>query len=211
MDTFTYRLNHDLGFAPNPFFGWCTLACCMSKIREHAGLGDIIIGMAGSDERKGLGRIHPQLIYWMQVEETLTFDEYWSDSRFVRKMPEIRGPKFKVVGDRTYRHDPLTGEWKFEVSMHYIPGAPQKNGGYVRKDTKRDRLLLSRRFTYWGKSGPELPDRLITLFPTRQGHRRHGLDEENIEELHRILDINNPRGMVGEPADWDNPRYFREG
>src|SRR6266481_5330838 len=57
MVTRTYRLDHDLGFAPNPFFEWCSLACCMGDIRKHAKLNDVIVGMAGSG-KQGLGRYH---------------------------------------------------------------------------------------------------------------------------------------------------------
>lgn len=211
MDTFTYRLNHDLGFAPNPFFGWCTLACCMTRIRKIARIGDVIVGIAGSDKRKGLGRIHPQLIYWMIVEESLTFDEYWQDPRFVNKLPKIPGPKIREVGDRTYRQDQNTRQWKFEVSMHYIAGTPQPNGGHVTKDTKVNRILLGRRFTYWGKSGPKLPKHLISLFPQGIGHKRLSPDTEYIEEFHKFLGLGNPLEFVDDPADWDNPKYFRKG
>jgi len=183
----------------------------MSQIRRVACIGDIIVGMAGSDKRKGLGHIYRQIIYWMQVEEDPTFDGYWSDSRFEPKRPQIPGPKFKEVGDRTYRHDPLTGEWKFEVSMHFIPDAPQENGGHVNMDTRVDRVLLGRRYTYWGKNGPKLPEHFITLFPPRRGYRRNRPHTERIDEFHQFLGLDKPCGLVGEPADWDNPKYFPRG
>ncbi|MDT2022302.1 hypothetical protein [Methylocella sp. CPCC 101449] len=206
MVTRTYRLDHDLGFAPNPFFGWCTLACCMPQIRKYANLGDIIVGIAGSGKR-GLGRYHPRVIYWMRVDETLTFDQYWHDDRFVNKRPQIPGPKLRMVGDRTYRHESGNNDWYFETSMHYLPGASQRNGGHVNTDTKVDRVLLGKSFSYWGKSGPEVPAHLMSLFPNPRG-QKCPKNEQLLAELHELIDINNPRPIVEDPADWDNPRYF---
>ena len=83
MDVFSYVIEHDLGFAPNPFHGVCTLACCKPEIRKKAQVGDLILGM-GAVKPKLSGH----LCYWMWVDEVLSFDEYWADPRFRRKRPE---------------------------------------------------------------------------------------------------------------------------
>lgn len=207
MTTRTYRLDHDLGFAPNPFFGWCTLACCMPKIREHADEDDIIIGMAGAGKR-GLARIHPQLIFWMQVDEAMDFDDYWKDPRFVNKRPQMPGPKMRMVGDRSYRHEPGQEGWRFETSMHHIPRASAANGSHVNIDTSVNRLLVGKRFTYWGNRGPALPAQLMSLFPNPRGQKCPP-DGPLLAQLHQLVDIDNPKGAVGDPTDWDNPRYFK--
>lgn len=207
MTTRTYRLDHDLGFAPNPFFDWCSLACCMSVIRKHAKLNDIIIGIAGSGKR-GLGRYHPQLIYWMRVEEDLTFDEYWRDSRFSHKRPQIPGPLMRMVGDRTYRHEDGSADWSFDTSMHYVANAPQTDGGHVVRDTKVNRVLLSQHYTYWGGSGPAVPPHLLPLFPKGRGFKsKH--EAMLLAELHDFIGVSQPLRLAGDPADWDNHRYFK--
>jgi hypothetical protein len=205
--TRTYRLDHDLGFAPNPFFGWCSLACCMGHIRKHAKVNDIIIGMAGSAER-GLGRFHPQLIYWMRVDLDLTFDQYWDDPRFARKRPQIPGPKISMVGDRTYRHENGDADWVFDTSMHYVATAAQFDGGHVVRDTKVNRVLLSQHYTYWGKSGPPVPHHLLPLFPALRGQKCNH-DEALLTQLHAFIGLDKPLRLAGDPADWDNPRYFK--
>lgn len=207
MATRTHRLDHDLGFAPNPYFKWCTLACCMPLIRQHADIGDIIIGMAGSNVR-GLGRIYPQIIYWMRVEDALGFDEYWNDVRFVPKRPRIPGPKFQMVGDRTYRHEALGANWSFDTSMHYVPGVNGASSGHVAKDTRIDRVLVGRDFTYWGGAGPKLPDHLIDLFPVR--NQKCPPPGPLLTELHALCDVDNPKHLIGRPADWSNPKYFKD-
>ena len=181
----------------------------MPQIRQHARIDDVIIGMAGSGKR-GLKRIHPQVIYWMRVSETMCFDEYWKDPRFKAKRPQIPGPKLRMVGDRTYRRGAEAGVWLFDLSMHYLPPAPQRDGGHVVRDTKVDRLLVGRDFTYWGKVGPEVPEHLLGLFPSRRGQKCPEAGPLLVE-LHELVDLDHPQGVVGDPTDWDNPRYFPRG
>ena len=77
---YSYIVARDYGFAPNPFYGFCTLATCKPRIRKKAEVGDWVIG-TGS---KSKGR-DGHLVYAMRVTETMSFDEYWADSRFHRK------------------------------------------------------------------------------------------------------------------------------
>lgn len=179
----------------------------MGPIRKHADLNDVIIGIAGSGKR-GLGRYHPQLIYWMRVDEILTFDEYWNDPRFKRKRPQIPGPKMNMVGDRTYRHERGAPDWSFDTSMHFIASAPQIDGGHVVNDTKVDRVLLTKYYTYWGRLGPKVPNHLLPLFPVRRG-QKCTRDGELLAQLHDFIGLAHPMQLAGEPADWDNRRYFK--
>ncbi|HAT4044914.1 TPA: hypothetical protein I9Z20_002522, partial [Citrobacter freundii] len=84
MKHFTYKIDHDFGLAPNPFWGYCTLAICKSSIRRNRNLniGSWVFG-TGSVKLKNLHK----LIYAMRVDETLTFNEYWNDPRFSHKKP----------------------------------------------------------------------------------------------------------------------------
>lgn len=84
---FSYVVDHDLGFAPNPFGGFCTLAKCKyggkkRNIVELAEVGDWIAGTGAADIRKSAG--HGKLIYAMRVDEIIPLDQYckmYSDSR----------------------------------------------------------------------------------------------------------------------------------
>ena len=40
MRVFSYIVTHDTGYAPNPFHGFLTLACCKPLIRRTAEVGD---------------------------------------------------------------------------------------------------------------------------------------------------------------------------
>jgi hypothetical protein len=44
----TDAVARDYGFAPNPFFGVCTLATCKPKIRKAAAIGDWVVGTGSS-------------------------------------------------------------------------------------------------------------------------------------------------------------------
>ena len=42
MKFYSYVIPRDFGFAPNPHFGYCTLATCKQGIRRSAHVGDWI-------------------------------------------------------------------------------------------------------------------------------------------------------------------------
>ena len=83
---FSYVVDHDLGFAPNPFGGFCSLAKCKyGTIRRNNGMmkrniietaeeGDWIAGTGGADLTKSAG--HGKLIYAMRVDEKIPLAEY---------------------------------------------------------------------------------------------------------------------------------------
>lgn len=204
MTTFTYKLDHDLGFAPNPFFEYCTLACCKPKVRNAAKAGDLIVGLAGKSG--GIKAHYPRVIYWMQVSEIIDFDAYWYDPRFKLKRPIMSGPKIFKVGDNTYRKCDDSGEWLQEISMHNIPGTPIKKTPHIQRDTSINKVLVGNNFTYWGGTGPVLPDELLGMFKNRDFQRNHPSEHE--KKLHTLLSVNTPLGYVSEPIDWGQDKYF---
>jgi hypothetical protein len=76
---FSYVVVADSGFAPNPFHGVCTLACCKPSIRKHAQVGDLVVGLSTRCER---------VVYAMKVQTVLGFDDYWRDARGLAKRPD---------------------------------------------------------------------------------------------------------------------------
>lgn len=150
MRLFSYVVARDYGFAPNPFYGACTLATCKPNIRRVASLGDWIIG-TGSAQRKRTGN----LVFVMCVTESMSFNGYWKDSKFLMKKPHFRGSKKQAFGDNIYFKD-TKGAWHQLDSHHsYEGGVP--NPYNIENDTQTDRVLISQDFTYWGGSGPRIP------------------------------------------------------
>jgi hypothetical protein len=127
VTVFSYVIEHDLGFAPNPFQGACTLACCKPRIRKKAALGDLVLGMGAAKPK-----LQKHITYWMRVDEILTFDEYWRDHRFRRKKPVMSGTTFLRYGDNIY-HRNDKGVLKQEDSFHSL-----ENGALSLGDLHRD-------------------------------------------------------------------------
>lgn len=193
----TYVIEHDLGFAPNPFFGACTLACCKPDIRIHAKLGHIVMGTGGAKAgRQGY------LTYWMRVEEIISFDRFWDDPRFVLKKPEMRGSAMQRHGDNIYHRDRETGEWRWVDSFHSEPGG-QLSASNLERDTGRtDRVLIGREFAYWGVRGPKIPDALADFVVKRQGWKCN-FSRDRLAAMLAWLGTQPERGFLGEPADWE--------
>jgi Nucleotide modification associated domain 2 len=83
---YSYVVDHDTGFAPNPFGRICTLVCCKfsvtgkrKNIVELAGEGDWIVGLGGKSKRSAG---HGTIIYAMRVTKKLSLAEYCKSSRF---------------------------------------------------------------------------------------------------------------------------------
>ena len=150
---FVYVVVHDTGFAPNPFFKYCTLATCKPGIRRSARVGDWIAGI-GSVQRGQEGK----LVFAMRVAETMCFDEYWHDSRFIRKRPSRCGGTEQRWGDNIYHRDRGTGHWIQEPGYHsHEDGTPNRDN--VRRDTSPPRVLIAREFAYFGAAAVDVPDR----------------------------------------------------
>jgi hypothetical protein len=195
VTVFSYVIEHDLGFAPNPFHGFCTLACCKPKIRKKAKLGDYILGI-GSVKPKLQGHI----TYWMRVDEIVTFDQYWQDRRFRRKKPAMEGTTFLRYGDNIYHHDG-NAEFHQVDSFH-----SRENGGLSLGDLQRDtgtteKVLIGQEFAYWGREGIALPKDLKCFAIKGPGHKSR-FSEDEIARLMAWLAEHPERGYLGEPAHW---------
>ena len=193
---YSYIVARDFGFAPNPFYDFCTLATCKPRIRKTATVGDWVIGTGSkSKQRNGY------LVYAMRVTETMSFDEYWKDARFCNKRPDMHASVKKSFGDNIYHKDPDSNEW-CQVDSHHSYGDGTSNHKNVCKDTKVDRVLVSDDFIYWGATGPKLPMFCGVHFCCdRQGHK-YKFPEEAVAESIAWIRRFNDRGYCGRPLDW---------
>lgn len=198
MRLYSYIVRYDIGFAPNPFHGRCTLATCKPRIRRSASVGDWIAGVGQRQTLDG------RLVFAMRVGETLTFDQYWNDPRFQRKKPDRRGSLKHRYGDNIYHRNP-GGEWVQSDSRHsHDDGLP--NLDHVRKDTSADAVLVADTFSYWGKDAPIIPPALrswdgVDLGRPGRDHQWRPYSDEMIEAFVEWISSLEP-GCQGEPADW---------
>lgn len=200
MRLYSYVVAYDIGFAPNPFYGYCTLATCKQDIRRVAQVGDWVLGTGSK-----VANLGDRLVYAMQVEEVLGFEQYWNDERFARKRPKLRGSTKQQYGDNIYHRAP-DGVWLQENSRHsFGDGSP--NPGHVQRDTKADAVLISRQFVYYGSQGPVLPDRFRTGYgmdlvhgaPSYRCRFPEDMRDAVIDWVVNDLDT----GLQGDPLDWE--------
>lgn len=152
---YVYVVARDFGFAPNPFHGVCTLATCKPRIRGPAKIGDWVVGMGGS----ALGATG-KCLYFMQVTEVMTFNEYWADPALKCKRPLRNGSRKIMLGDNIYHREDEHDQWIQEDSHHSNPdGSPE--WWNVENDTKTDRVLLSTKFVYFGRNAPVVPEDVL--------------------------------------------------
>jgi hypothetical protein len=149
---YIYVIARDFGFAPNPFFGSCTLATCKPGIRKGAKVGDWILGVAGSKLGKS---IHRKCILLMKVTEKTTFQDYWNDERFEWKKPCRNGSQLKMLGDNIY-HKNDEGEWIQEDSHHSNQDGTTNNVNLSRDTGSCDQVLISHSFYYFGDKAIEV-------------------------------------------------------
>jgi hypothetical protein len=195
MTVYSYVIEHDLGFAPNPYHGACTLACCKPLIRKHAKLNDIVLGMGAA--KAGLSG---HLCYWMRVDEILTFDEYWADPRFRRKRPNMAATTYLRYGDNIYHHEAGDTEFRQEDSFHSLPGGELSLNNRKRDTATTQKVLIGRRFAYWGRSGVKLPKSLSCFDIRSRGHK----NRFNEQQISRLVDWlgSLSLGIHDEPAHW---------
>jgi hypothetical protein len=187
MKLYSYIIVKDRGLAPNPFWGYCTLAVCTPN---HMGVkpdkGDWIIGI--SPKKQG-----NKLVYSMQVNETLYFDKYFHDERYQQKKPDMNGPWEKRCGDNFYRQDEK-GEWIQSANAFH-----NKEEDY-KKDTKYPRVFVSTRFYYFGDNEVDLPIGFTKFVLDRQGCKRN-YDPTINQAFVGWLEANYSLGVNGKPKD----------
>lgn len=191
MKVYSYVIPRDYGFAPNPFHNYCTLATCKPKIRKAASVGDFIIGTNCSPNVD-------EIVFFMEVSEVLSFDEYWLDERFYVKRPNLFASKKYCYGDNIY-HTTRDGGWLQEDSHHTHPnGTPVQEN--IDTDTSVNRVLVSENFSYWGNKPVKIPNALSDIVKTGPGHKCNFPDSIKTSVVDWLLGLE--RGLQGDPNGW---------
>lgn len=195
MHCFRYRMDHDYGFAPNPFWGTLTLATCKAQIRKSKSLakGDWIVGL-GSKAMGNEGRV----VYVAQVDEIITFDQYWEDPRFLVKKANIKGSLIQMYGDNVYHT--VKGKIVQEPCAH----SNDANGKHKKSDVSGKNVLLCKRFYYFGDKAFMLPEEFEYIGNTGnpRATKYKDLDDEKINRFVIWLESKNKTGIHGDPCNW---------
>jgi hypothetical protein len=164
---FSYRIPYDLGSAPNPFWGLCTLAICKPIIRLHAEVGDWIVGTGSAVAP--LGDISNKVVYAMRVTQKKTMKEYdeFTRSELPSKIPLMTSKdRRRRAGDSIYDYSNLHDAKSYPVLL------PSIHNEWNRKtDLKGQYVLLSDHFFYFGDQPVTLPDALLGIVKKGPGHK----------------------------------------
>lgn len=197
---YIYVVDRDFGFAPNPFHRYCTLATCKPNIRRAAQVGDWVMGVGGG-RLKATGKC----IYLMNVSEILTFDTYWSDTRFRAKKPVRNGSPVMMVGDNIYHRNATTGDWIQEDSHHSNPDG-STNRKNLETDTKSVNVLISNRFYYFGSAAPTV-DLSSIGYTNGIGHGKKSLRDAHVAAFVKKIedDYRSDRNIViADPINFEH-------
>ncbi len=184
-DLFSYIVKTDSGFAPNPYGGICTLACCQPKIRQYANVGDWIIGTSFEPE-------NGKLIYAMQVDRGLTFDLYWDFPEYECKKPS----KDNGCGDNIYKLGSAGALIQVKNLFH--------GEKHIKSDINVNRVLISKTFYYFGKESVAIPKKFSSLVQSTQVHKRVRPTSKSYNVVPGFVDWiqkNFKQGIHGEPAN----------
>jgi hypothetical protein len=191
---FSYIVSKDYGYAPNPFHGVCTLACCKPEVRRSAQPGDIVLGLTSKDRGN-------RLVYGMLVAERFSFEQYWHDPRFRVKRPDMASARgVDRRGDNHY--EPISdGVFRQHPSRHSHPDGSEKPES-MRVDLGHDRrnpVLVSTRFCYFGTEAILLPAELSFLIVGR-GHRCIFTEDQVRLATEAFTKL--PQGIQAPPHRW---------
>lgn len=195
MRIYSYAIPYDSGFAPNPFWGYCTLATCKPRIRRTAKEGDWVIG-TGSVRNVG----NERLVYAMRVTEVIPLEDYWVDKRFEKKKPG-KGKK-RLVADNIYYRDKKGNVRQYFPSKHSYPD--KENLETKEHDLKGENVLISKsgNFYYFGREALKIPESLLCLVKKGPSHKCD-FPQDTVDKFLRWIK-KKKLGVNGYP--WSYPR-----
>lgn len=202
---YTYCQTHDTGFAPNPFWGRCTLACCKPKIRKS--IGDKwndnenvwIIGVTPKNRGN-------EISYIMKVKDVLSFTEYYQ--RFPEKRPSFDNSTIHKCGDNIYKPDENAIAYEQLRSLHsqnpLLDDAWETDRNKLKVDLGGKYVLVADEYIYFGKNTVPLIDDMKTIIAGR-GHKCR-FDTDTLKAVEAFInnhsELVEKGSVVGCPHRW---------
>lgn len=185
---YTYIVQKDTGLAPNPFWGYCTLAVCTPNHQGSRVMpGDWIAGFLAKEHGH-------KFLYAMEVSERVHMDDYFRDKRFAEKKPRIRGTAMQPMqqcGDNFYSLDDHSN-WRQHPNLYHV--------GMLETDTRKPWVFVAKRFWYLGLVAHSLPDQLRPLVGGRGARCTH--PENLVQAFKEWVGSNFSEGITAMPRDF---------
>jgi hypothetical protein len=193
-----YKMTVDTGFAPNPFHGICTLAACTpNRMNARLDPRDYIAGFRKTTNSYGL-------VFWMNVDGWMDYQDYFTDHRFRLKKPRVTGTWQERCGDNIY-YRKKNGQW------HQIPSIHHTDEDEQRKDLKNHIAYFGTIFSYQGKHAEDSSNQLLNRFHQllpRRGIKYCRAENMLQPQLLQWLTSFHP-GIHGDPKEWENNMIVR--
>lgn len=158
---YNYRMTHDTGFAPNPFWGVLTLATCKPQIRKYLKLGEAReVWLAGwytealkktyrKENKKTFHAEegHEYLIYLARVTKKISIGDYWTEFPEKRAIATHNLRCLKRYGDNIYEKidDQV---YKQHLNISHRSAKDKKT------DLSGGNVLICNEFYYFGHQKP---------------------------------------------------------
>lgn len=198
-------MKHDSGFAPNPYYGYCTLAACTpNHMRANLHPGDVIVGVEGEalikDRIASRGEeTTPSrcIVFYMTISEVMDLDSYFRDKRFQAKIPKPDSRNYsKRVGDNVY--------WREGNEFLAIPGNKHDDPGSFEKDTKGDIVYIAKEFYYFGDLEVPFPSKFESYIPNPRGIKYYKYPLPELDEyVCKASRQFGKKGHIGNPISRD--------
>jgi hypothetical protein len=180
---YTYIVRVDAGLAPNPFWGWCTLAVCTPNHQGSAvSPGDWIAGFSTKDTGY-------QFIYAMEVDERIHMKDYFNDLRFQEKKPIMEGNWKQRCGDNIYNL----------IQDNWVPLPNPYHEGMQEQDTQHPFVFVGHKYWYLGKARVNTPLDFLPMIGGRGARVNH--PEGLPERFKSWVQSTFAEGIAAEPLD----------
>lgn len=146
---YSYKMSHDNGFAPNPYFGVLTLATCKPQIRLKVAEGGWIAGWTSQSMKLHSTTVgNEKLVYLAKITKKLSYGEYWET------FPNKRSGNTAVAtyGDNIYC--PSLDE---TYGYRQIPNLRHNTEVQKIKDMSGQYVLVCEEFYYFGATKGSMP------------------------------------------------------
>jgi len=197
---FSYKMTHDSGFAPNPFGGVLTLATCKADIRKCKRVDDWLVGFT-SEKLNGDKVGDEKLIYLMQIEEKICFEDYWKNSKYKNKKPNINSQDaIKKTGDNIYM--PIVEIPKAYLDYKQLPNY-NHNENNKENDLMGKYVLVSSNFYYFGANPVVIPNNIKPKVPV--GRARYGWETHDmkvVKDFLSYIESKYEKGIYSHPHTW---------
>lgn len=136
----------------------------------------------------------------MKVTTKITYNEYWTNTKYKRKKPLMSGSLVQMYGDNIYFKDD-NNIWS-QANSHHSNEDGSINYYNLNRDIGSEFVLISDTFYYFGKNNIEIPENLISNI-CKKGQGFKYVDETSSITLLELLKSYS-LGYHGDPIQFEN-------